>query len=202
MSDSLSRRKLARAATRLADTAPYPRELPPLILMTDDNRLSDPLRATAALPRGSLVIVRARDTEHRKRLAAAVMVIAHRRGLRVLIAADPALALACGADGVHLPEACMGNAAHLRARYHVIITAAAHSLAALRKARWVDAVVLSPVFPTASHPGRPSLSPLRAGLIARLSPVPVYALGGVSAWNAGRLSGFAGIAGIGALATQ
>ena len=199
MSDSLSRRKLARVAARLA-VAARRNLLPPLVLMTDDERLPDPLGAARALPRGSMVIVRARQPEHRKRLASAMMTIAHRRGLFVLIADDAALALACGADGVHLPEARLGEAANLRARHRLIITAAAHSLSALRKTAWLDAVLLSPVFPTASHPGRSSLTPVRAALIARAARVPVYALGGVGAANAGRLSGFSGIAAIGGLA--
>jgi len=199
MSDSLSRRKLARAAARLARAAPRRCALPPLILMTDDERLPDPLRAAAALPRGSAVIVRARDAMRRRALAAAILPIVRRRNLCLLIAADPMLALACGADGVHLPETRIGDAARLRARHRFIITAAAHSLSALRKAGWVDAIVLSPAFPTASHPARAALGPLRAGMIARGAIVPVYALGGIDHRNAGGLSGFAGIAAIGAL---
>jgi thiamine-phosphate pyrophosphorylase len=197
MSDSLSRRKLARAAARLA--VARGNLLPPLVLMTDDERLADPLAAARGLPRGSMVIVRARQPAHRKRLASAMMTIARGRGLFVLIAGDAALALEVGADGVHLPEARIGEAAHLRTR-HRLITAAVHSLAGLRKTAWVDAVFLSPVFPTASHPGRSSLTPVRAALIARAARLPVYALGGVEPANAGRLSGFSGIAAIGALA--
>ena len=198
MSDSLSRRKLARAAAKLAVASRS--RLPFLVLMTDDERLPDPLRAAAALPAGSMVIVRSRDGSRRKALAAEMMRLSRARRLVVLIAGDPALALALGADGVHLPEVRIGEAARLRARHRLIVTAAAHSLATLRKACWLDAVLLSPIFPTASHPGRGALGPLRAAAIAKAAPVPVYALGGVDHANAGRLSGFAGIAAIGALA--
>ena len=198
MSDSLSRRNLARVAARLAVANGSP--LPFLALMTDDERLPDPVSAAGALPRGSMVIVRSRDAVRRAALAARMMKLARSRGLVVLIAGDPALALAVGADGVHLPEARVGEAAGLRARHRFIVTAAAHSLASLRKACWLDAVFLSPVFPTASHPGRASLGPLRAAAIARAARLPVYALGGVDHANAGRLRGFAGLAAIGALA--
>ena len=198
MSDSLSRRKLARAAARMAVARHNP--LPPLVLMTDDARLPDPIAAARALPRGSMVIVRAGESAQRERLAAAMMAISRRRGLFVLIAGDAALARTCGADGGHLPEARIGEAASLRARHRFVVTAAAHSLSALRKSAWADAVLLSPVFPTASHPGRAALTPVRAALIARAARVPVYALGGVGAANAGRLSGFSGIAAVGALA--
>jgi thiamine-phosphate pyrophosphorylase len=198
MSDSLSRRKLARAAARLAVAVRSP--LPALVLMTDDERLPDPLGAIRALPPGSMVIVRARQAERRRMLATETMKIARRRGLMVVIAADAELARAVGADGVHLPEAQGGKAARLHATSRLFVTTAAHSLAALRKAQGADAVLLSPVFSTASHPGARTLTPLRAAAMARLSRVPVYALGGVDAANAGRLAGFSGIAAIGALA--
>ena len=65
----------------------------------------------------------------------------------------------------------------------------------------IDAVgiILSPVFPTDSHPGAPTLGPLRFAAWARRAPLPVYALGGVNAVTARRLaaSNAAGLAGIG-----
>ena len=54
--------------------------------------------------------------------------------------------------------------------------------------RDVDAVFLSPVFATTSHPGAASLGPLRAAMIAAHEQVPVYALGGVTARKAALLS--------------
>ena len=174
--------------------------IPPLALMTDDERLPDPLAAARALPPGSMVVVRAREAGRRNVLAFAVMKIARARKLTVLIAGDAALARACGAHGVHLPEARSGEAAALRARSGLLITVAAHSFSTLRRAKDVDAVFLSPVFPTASHPGRAALGAVRANLMARQAKVPVYALGGIGARNAGLLSAFLGIAAIGALA--
>jgi len=204
MSDSLERRNLARAAARLA--ARRGLIVPPLILMTDDERLADPLAAAHALPRGSMVVVRARDATRRAALAKAIIWLSRARGLFVLIANDAALAASCGADGLHLPEACLGEAAPQRARHPAwLISASAHSLAALGKAMRlpIDAVLLSPVFATKSHPGRTALTLARANLIARAANVPVYALGGVTARNAGLLAGsFTGIAAIGALDVQ
>jgi thiamine-phosphate pyrophosphorylase len=197
MSDSLTRRRLARAAAGLADHARC--TLPPLVLFTDDDRLADPLTAARALPRGSMVVVRARDGARRAVLARAMVDLARSRALIVLVASDGALVAASGADGVHLPEARLGEVAAWRARRRFLVTASVHSLAGLAKAKSADAVFLSPVFPTASHPGRAALTAVRANLIARAARVPVYALGGVDACNAGRLSGFAGIAAIGAL---
>lgn len=192
MSDSASRRKLARAAAKLAGY-----DLPALILMTDDERLPDPVAAARALPPGSLVIVRSRGPL--RTLAWALRAVAAERGLFLSIAGDMALARAIGADGVHLPEARIGEAATIRARTRLLVTASAHSLAALRKAGAVDALILSPLFATTSHPGGAFLGPLRANLMARQCPLPVYALGGITAANVGRLTGFCGIAAIGAL---
>ncbi len=204
MSDSVERRSLARAAAHLATRCWV--DAPALALMTDDERLADPLAAALALPRGSMVVVRARDAIRRADLAKAIMKLSRLRSLIVLIADDAALAVSCDADGLHLPEACLGDASHQRARHpRWLISASVHSLAALGRAMRlpVDAVFLSPVFATKSHPGRAALTPVRANLIARAARVPVYALGGVNAHNAGRLAeSFAGIAAIGALDVQ
>lgn len=180
MSDSLARARLARAARRL-------------VLMTDDARLPDPVAAARLLPKGSIVVLRSR--ERLETLARALL----RLPVAVLIAGDPELAARLGAQGFHLPEIRAREAAHWRARFpDMFITASAHSLRALSR-RHVDAMFLSPVFPTASHPGRTALTAARANLIARQVCVPVYALGGIDARNAPLLHGFAGIAAIAAL---
>lgn len=195
MSDNASRVRLARAAVKLAAGSALPR----LILVTDDERLPDPVLAARALPRGAAVIVRAKDAKRRRVLAKSLREIARVRGLFLIVAGDAALARAVGADGVHLAEVRIGEAAALRARGWKLITVAAHSLAPLRKASGVDALILSAVFATQSHPEKAALGAARANLMARLCPKPVYALGGVTAQNAARLHGFCGIAAIGAL---
>ncbi len=162
-------------------------------MMTDD-RKADWAGAARALPRGSVAIVRARDASARRRLAEQLDGLA-----RLLIADDPGLAADTGAAGLHLPEKRMREAAHWRTRFpDWIITSSAHSLKALMHAHPLDAVFLSPVFATASHKEKPPLTPVRAAFIAALSPVPVYALGGVMRHNVARVSpAFSGIAGIG-----
>jgi thiamine-phosphate pyrophosphorylase len=177
--------------------------LPPLVLMTDDERLPDPCAAARLLPRGSLIVLRAREKHRRVELATALARIARSRALFLLIADDPELAQS--ADGVHFPEAHMGAIAHWRARRPGwFLTTSAHSLEAVQRAArfGADAVFLSPIFPTASHPGRASLTPIRLRLMAREARVPLYALGGINAGNAQQLlgAGLAGIAAIGGLA--
>jgi thiamine-phosphate pyrophosphorylase len=173
--------------------------------MTDDERLPDPLAAAGALPRGSMVVVRARDPERRDALSRAMLKLAHRKGLAVLIAGDPLLAARLGADGFHLSETRMREASYWRARFPALtITMAAHSFRALMLVRLlpIDAVFLSPLFSTRSHTDRAALTALRGSIIARAAGKPVYALGGIDAQSFRLLAGdaFAGIAAIGALA--
>ena len=111
-------------------------------------------------------------------MALRLKAIARRRGLKLLIGADEALAARVGADGVHLPERSAAQAARIGARRpNWLITAAAHSPRAARAP--VDAVVVS-------------------AQIVRLGGPPVYALGGVNQATAARLlaTGVVGIAGV------
>ena len=172
-----------------------------LVLLTDDARLPDARAAANALPKTSLVIVRAKKPAQREERVRALMPIVRKRGLILLVADDPALARTLGAHGVHLPEKHARQASRLRAQNPGwLITVAAHSLRAALLICHADAILLSPVFATKSHPGAPSLSPARARLIARGVKTPLFALGGITAQNAALLSGFSGIAAIGALA--
>lgn len=168
----------------------------PLVLFTDDAP-RDWLAAARRLPPDSIVVVRGREPKTR----AALFDLLRPLPLRLLIADDPALA--AEADGLHLPERRAREAAHWRLRHpHWIITASAHSLRALMLPTHLDAVFLGPVFATASHPGAPVLTPVRAALMAAQADVPVYALGGVNARNAVLLSpSFSGIAAIQALSS-
>jgi thiamine-phosphate pyrophosphorylase len=172
--------------------------------MTDLTRVPDPLAAARRLPRGAAVILRDRDAPARAAMAAALAKIARRRGLCLLVAGDGALAARVGAGGLHLPEAEVSLAPRWRRRRpDWLILAAAHSAAALRRAARarVDAVLLSPAFPTESHPGAPALGPHRFHALATRAGLPVYALGGIDARTVRRLPpGPVGIAAIGALA--
>jgi thiamine-phosphate pyrophosphorylase len=204
VSSAEERAKLATVAARLNAGTPH---LPALILMTDEKRLPDPLAAAPALPKRSAVIVRHTQDNARRELAERLRPIADERAIRLLIANDPGLAEDVRADGLHLSESRAAEAAQWRSRYPGwLITAAAHSDAAVTAAAkaGANAALLSPVFETASHPGRPALGVERFLAIARAASIPVYALGGVTADNAQSLNGpnVAGIAAIGALITE
>ncbi|MBK8208716.1 MAG: thiamine phosphate synthase [Rhodospirillales bacterium] len=194
---------LAEVASRLKRPASAA-GLPPLILMTDSQRLPDPLSALRHLPPGSAVIVRETDPVRRRVLARRLRHTARCRRIRMLIAADERLARE--ADGLHLSEAMARRGARrwrLSPRPGTLLTAAAHSATAIRRAAALgaNAVLLAPVFATASHPGAPAIGPLQFARLVWSSPLPVYALGGIDAATAQRLlrSGAAGFAAIGAL---
>jgi thiamine-phosphate pyrophosphorylase len=180
--------------------------LPPLLFVTDPARTPDPARIAGRLPRGAGVVFRAFGAPDALAHARQLAGIARRRGLILLVGADEKLARAAGAQGLHLPERMVARAPMLRARHPGwLITAAAHSPAAIRKAAraGADAVLLSTVFESrSSSAGRP-LGPVRLAAMARGAPLPVYALGGVDMKNARRLgaSGVIGIAAVDAFRT-
>ena len=192
---------LAEAAVGLKQAAGSP--LPALILMTDEARLADPLPAARALPAGSAIILRHYGVPERAALARQLAAIARRRGLVLLVGEDPVLARRVGAAGVHLPERAIRRAGAARWQREWLVTAAVHSPAALRTAAacGADAVLLAPLFTTASHPDARVLGLHRFAALVQVSPLPVYALGGIDSARAHLLrgSGAVGIAGIGGL---
>lgn len=157
----------------------------------------------ARLPRGSAVVYRAFGAANAEAEAAALLRLARQRGLKLLVGADAALAAAIGADGVHLPERLAADARRLR-RSGWIITAAAHSPAAARRAlaAGADAAVVSAVFPSSSPTAGRPIGPLRLALIARQTGGRVYGLGGINNKTARRLlpAGLVGLAAVEALA--
>ena len=186
---------------------PYPRfrrgRLPRAIAMTDMARTPDPKKLLLGLPFGSAIILRHPDVETLIQQARDALPLAKKLGHRVLIAGNPRVAFNVGADGVHLPEALINRKPNTYwAKFHPqwIITASAHKFKTIRNAQLAgaDAVILSPVLTTTSHPGERPLCFLRFSKLCRSSKLAVYALGGISQYNIPRLkgSGCAGIAGI------
>lgn len=126
--------------------------------------------------------------------------LCQRLGIRLLLNAAPELARNSGADGVHLTAARLLalDARPLDAPFWV--AASCHKADELRHAEriGVDFAVLSPVRPTASHPGTAPLGwEAFAGLVDRVA-LPVYALGGLLPADVGEAKhrGAQGVAGI------
>jgi thiamine-phosphate pyrophosphorylase len=180
--------------------------LPPLLFVTDPERAPDPAAVARRLPRGAGVVFRAFGAPDALIQAQTLAAIARRRSLVLLVGADETLAAQARAQGIHLPERLASGLPRIHARHpRWLITAAAHSPLAIRKAARLgaDAVLFSTVFESRSpSAGRP-IGPVRLAAIARAAPVPIYALGGVDMKNARRLmaSGVAGIAAVDAFRT-
>jgi len=196
---------LANHADRLNLRSGADGVLPPLVLVSDRARLGDPIAAAGALRMGDAILLRDYDVAERATLARELAAYCRQRRINLIVGRDIALAREVGAQGVHLPQALANRAAAARdALPGALITVAAHNRAALVAAARsrADAVFVSPVFATASHPGAPSLGVTRFAALCRESALPVYALGGIDADNAARLqgSGAVGIAAIGAFA--
>ena len=183
---------------------PRVKTLPPCFYVAERCDGLEPLAIAARLPRGSGVIYRDYAAPDRAAYAAEMAKLARRRGLVLLVAGDAALARAVGAAGLHLPEHRLGRRLPPPPGGG-LVTAAVHSRQAiLRAARaGVDAVLLSPVFATKSHPDARPIGPHRLARLLRVSCLPVYALGGIDATRARRLPPrLAGIAALRAFADQ
>lgn len=195
------RRKL-RAAARLAKPAQTKtgRALPRAFFVTDPARTPELLAIAARLPRGFGVIWRHFGAADRLATGRKLANICRRRGLVLLVSADPALAARIGADGVHWPETRLSGVRPRRAQW--IETAAAHAPRAIARAARLgaDAVLVSPVFPSRSPSALRPLGVLRFRQLARAARLPVYALGGINAANAARAmahaAGWAAIDGV------
>lgn len=157
--------------------------LPTLWLISDARNDAQLERALKALPRGSGFIYRHYHLPDPARWARFRVLrrIAKAQGHRVILADSALTARAWGADGIYgAPRSLYPR------RRGLLHLATAHGLreVGLAATLGADAVLLSPVFPTATHPGGDVLGPVRFRLLARQSPVPVIALGGMTAAHA------------------
>jgi thiamine-phosphate pyrophosphorylase len=148
--------------------------------MTDE-RLGDRLLpAVAGLPVDAGIVFRQYSLAEAERRALFDSVRAAHDGL-LLLAGPSEQAAAWGADG-----------SHGRGRGHGLRSAPAHNYGEIRAAERAGAalIFLSPVHPTRSHPGGPALGLARFAWLARRTPLPVVALGGMNAARGKRLASF------------
>ena len=160
--------------------------LPPLLGISHAESLGVDtflVRLDVALHNG-LRLIQLRDKtlpeEVRLQLAQATVRRAHQHGARVLVNGSPELARAAGADGVHLDSAA---AATLTTRPDCVwVGVSCHDAAELGHAAAIEAdfALLSPVLPTLTHPGAPTLGWETFSSLAAASPIPVYGLGGLA----------------------
>ena len=159
--------------------------LPPVYAITDAGKYGVPdfmVRLKVALENGvRLIQVRERHMmpEQFAQFARRVVIMAHAYGAKVLVNGDESLALKTGADGIHLSATqLIQRTTRPGAR---LWAASCHNAGELARAAALQAdfVVLSPVLPTSSHPGVAGMGWEKFASLAKSTPVPVFALGGM-----------------------
>lgn len=153
---------------------PRLKPLPAIWLLSDARNDAALERALKVLPRGSGFIFRHYhlDPEQRRCRFDRLARLARARGHVVVLSASRREARRWGADLAYGPAADL---------------VPVHGLREILRTRDPRALVLSPVFPTRSHPGAPALGPLRFRLLAAQARQPVIALGGMNARRAQRI---------------
>ena len=171
-----------------------PRHPPPNIWLISDPRNDAILEsALRKLPRGSGFVFRhylLGEAARRARFDG-LRELCREFGHLAVLSGDAETALAWGADGVYSP------ADKLAERPGLLRFATVHDVreVALANRAKVDAMFLSPVFPTRSHPGDRVLGLPAFHELAALAESPVIALGGMTAARAAEhgLTPWAGI---------
>jgi thiamine-phosphate pyrophosphorylase len=150
--------------------------LPKVWLISDARNDAALERALLQLPRGSGLVFRHYHLppEERRARFIALARLARRMGHCVALSGNASLARRWGADAAYGPPGLLARGPALPR----LITA--HSLREIAMARRADALLLSAVFPTRSHPGAKALGPLKYRLLAARALVPVIALGGMN----------------------
>jgi len=177
---------------------------PPLLLVTDRRQARHPLAVivAAALTAGCRwVSLREKDLPEDEQvlLLRTLLPIARRHGARLMLHGEAALAKLARADGVHLPSgsdaaaarALMGPATLIGVSIHTVTEAGAIDPQA------ADYALAGPAFETPSKPGYgPEIGRRGLAEIARVSRVPVLAIGGINTARIGEIiaAGCAGVA--------
>ena len=151
------------------------------------------IERVAAMEMADWLIVREKDlsVEEYRMLFAKVARIVHKGGKKCLAHGRIALGVMSelGADGIHLPldalrewRAASGRRSAPQAGAVQLVGASAHSAAELVEAAALgaDYATLSPIFATACKPGAAPLGTAALAAACKASPLPVFALGGIS----------------------
>ena len=161
--------------------------LPALYLITGSDP-RDPVTFLARLSRaleGGIRLVQLRahglDDAAYVRLAADAYALCEQRGARLVLNRDPDLVRDLPCHGVHVTSSCLAGLARRPLGHECLVGASCHDAEDLERAAdlELDYALLSPVNPTASHPGVPFLGWDRFAVLADRAALPVYALGGL-----------------------
>ncbi len=180
---------------------------PPLLVITDRGQARTPLTEIAeALFEAGVrwLMLREKDLDPaaRRDLLCDLVARGAAFGAAVMVNGDLAAAQAAGAAGVHLPAGGDIEAARRALGPGALLGVSCHSFEEAAAAAGADYVTLSPIFESASKPGYgPALGPAGLETMAARLTIPIIALGGIAAGNAGAClqAGAAGVAVMGAV---
>jgi len=193
----------------IQDCSPHSSRVPALTLITDTSRFSGESffdNVEQALCGGlEAVLLREKMLTSAKLLALASRLrqITRDRNARLIIHSQADIAAAVGADGVHLASADISTIAGVRqwlGEPEMTVSVSCHDAGELALAykMGADFAMLSPIFPTNSHPGAPHLGMERFDELVSGAKLPIIALGGITLDNCAVLQGRA-LAVIGAI---
>ena len=183
-----------------------PLPVPHLMLVTDRALCGGPnglVDAVVDAIRGGVDAVQLREKElppgELLALACRLRPVTQGRALLIVNGSLEA-ALACGADGLHLPEAAP---AIERPPAQFLVGRSVHSPDAARRAEseGADYVIAGPVYATRSHPSAEPAGPALIAAVAGAVRTPILAIGGVTAERVAEVirAGAAGVAVISAV---
>ncbi|KUZ11748.1 thiamine-phosphate phosphorylase [Burkholderia diffusa] len=176
---------------------------PSSVAATDCRAFLD--RLSAVLARGETLVqlrVKSFDADAFARLAADALARCDAAGAQLMLNGpiDAAGVMQLDGAGWHLDGAALRAVAQRPLPAARRMSAACHTAddLALAARAGVDFVTLSPVLPTLSHPGAPTLGWARFATLAAQAAMPVYALGGMTRahLDVARRHGAYGVAGI------
>jgi thiamine-phosphate pyrophosphorylase len=170
----------------------------PCLALVTDRRLCQTLSLEEAVAQAieggaNLVQLREKDLPAAELLALADKLRAVTRGRALFLVNDRLdVALACAADGVHLPERGLSVAVARRlAGEGFIIGRSVHSTAeaVLAQEQGADYVQVGTIFASRSHSGQPVAGLALLEAAAREVTIPILAVGGITAANVGEVIG-------------
>ncbi|HAU21541.1 MAG TPA: thiamine phosphate synthase [Erythrobacter sp.] len=166
---------------------PNRQPLPAIWLISDKRNDASLHEALRRLPRGSGFIYRHYHLDDGERVSRFYQLahLARSQGHIVILADSAITAREWGADGIYgAPRALYPQ------RSGLLQLATAHDLAEIGLANryGADAVLISPVFATRSHPGAGALGTARFRTLAQYAKMPAIALGGMTTKRANTLN--------------
>ena len=168
------------------------KKLPRIIIVFNEKEFNKNFFLKLKIPNGAAILLRSYKIKGRKKIAKQLLKFCKIKKLKLLISEDIKLARDINADGVHFPTYMVKKDIinwslinKIKIKKNLIITTAIHNSKELENAQLFDfdAGLLSPVFPSKSHPNVKSLGIRKFSKLVDKSDLPIYALGGINAKN-------------------